>query len=420
MTEIVQTPNQRISGMTGRVRHTFDKKHLDQDVWTLACERMEVLFDRFDHIAVSFSGGKDSTSCLQVAREVGRAKNRLPIHVVFFDEEAIPVQTADYVRRCAQSEDIVLDWYCLPQQHRNACARKSPYWWPWDPDCPELWVRDAPPEGIFHAPWFPMQPPMARLGAPDCSIPMFRYDGCEWKSATVGLVLGIRAQESLNRLRMVTAKPIDNYMTHLHGGVWKVYPIFDWTTEDVWTAPRKFGWDYNHAYDVMDKAGVTPHNQRCSPAFGEEPLEKLWTYAVCFPEIWDKMTKRVPGAATAGRYARTQLYAYGGLPKKPADASWEDFILSFLWRFDDKERRMVKARVLGFITRHAQLTADPIVDNVPHPLTGISWHFLLMIAMRGDFKGRKQPGGKVHAGNVDAVRRNYAQRVAQLRLAGEL
>ena len=81
------------------------------------------------------------------------------------------------------------------------------------------------------------------------------------------------------------------------------------------TAPAQFGWDHNAAYDVMEYAGISHNDQRCAPPYGEEPMRGLWTFAVCFPEIWDKMSRRVPGAATAARYSTTELYAFGGFPE---------------------------------------------------------------------------------------------------------
>ena len=38
---------------------------------------------------------------------------------------------------------------------------------------------------------------------------------------------------------------------------------------------------------------------------------------------------------------------------------------------------------------HYQKTKEPILPKTPHPVSGISWEFLLKIAVRGDFKGRK-------------------------------
>jgi predicted phosphoadenosine phosphosulfate sulfurtransferase len=135
--------------------------------------------------------------------------------------------------------------------------------------------------------------------------------------------------------------------------------------------------------------------QRCSPAFGEEPLQKLWTYRTCFPELWDKMLERVPGVAAAARYATTELYGYGGRPAKPASMTWEAYVLSFLGRFEPPVASKVAARLRQEIASHHQQTADPIIPKAPHPISGVSWDYLLAIAMRGDFKHRKQAKAKV-------------------------
>src|SRR5207245_8992814 len=100
-------------------------------------------------------------------------------------------------------------------------------------------------------------------------------------------------------------------------------PIYDWTHDDVWLAPDRFGWDYNRAYDLMSKAGIPVSQQRCAPPFGEQPIRRLWSYKQCWPELWAKMVDRVPGAATAARYANTTLYGYGGKGyTKPDGQSW--------------------------------------------------------------------------------------------------
>jgi predicted phosphoadenosine phosphosulfate sulfurtransferase len=369
---------------------------LDRDVLEMAYERLEIAFERFDSISVMFSGGKDSTVCLNLAVEVARRLDKLPVDAVFQDEEAIPLQTVDYVRRVGQTGDVNLRWYCLPLKHRNACSRKHPYWSPWAPEDEEKWVRPLPPEGITRLKGFPIYPVEKRLTAPDANGLFYPPS----EHGNVGMVMGIRAQESLTRRRAVTRKKYENYLIPYdgltdNGNLTKVYPIYDWNEEDVWTAPKLLNWDYNEAYDRLEMAGVPSSVQRCSPAYGEEPLQKLWTYAQAFPEVWDKMVERVPGAATAARYALTELYAYHGRPQRPPDMSWEDFLMSYVAMYRPKEARLVAERVKYLIGLHYSKTSDPILEDTPHPETGTSWNWLLMVAMRGDFKFRKQPGGRV-------------------------
>src|SRR5262245_54883780 len=79
----------------------FDRKTaVDQSVLDLARERIDETFKLFDTVAVSFSGGKDSTVCLHLAHEAAQARNKNLI-VFHYDEEAIPYETEEYVRRCA-------------------------------------------------------------------------------------------------------------------------------------------------------------------------------------------------------------------------------------------------------------------------------------------------------------------------------
>lgn len=399
-----------------------DRVQVDQDVWSLALERTAYIMDSFDQVSVSFSGGKDSTATLMVALEVAHSDPRfarhLPLKAIFWDEEAIPFETEEYVRRVSQRDDVELRWMCMPVQHRNACSRRSPYWWPWDPDQRDLWCRPLPPEAITEWSGFPVQPPMARPGIPHCGPLVYRPED----GNTIEL-LGIRADESLNRARMVSRKPVDNYITPNTDARYlsKGYPIYDWSVNDVWTAPAQLGWDYNHAYDRLEMAGVSATQQRCSPAFGEEPLQKLHTYAACFPEVWDKMVDRVPGAGAAVRYALTELYSYGKRPEKPAGLPWTDFIRHYLAKFDQEAIAFTIGKIHDEIRRHYRKTTDPILVKAMHPISGLSWNHLLMLAMRGDFKDRKQAGANLpgkHEEDLAPLWRKYVAELEQILAAG--
>jgi predicted phosphoadenosine phosphosulfate sulfurtransferase len=402
-----------------KAKATLRQRPLDTDVYTLALERTALVLDRFDHVAVAFSGGKDSTATLQVVLEVAhsdpRYERHLPLRAFFQDEEAIPFETVEYVRRIAQRGDVNLEWYCLPLKHRNACSRKSPYWWPWAPEARDLWCRPLPDEALVTLDGFPIDPPEARLSAPDTNGLLFppRLGNCV-------MFMGIRAQESLTRRRAVTKTGRElNYLTKFdssgtsQGNLWKAYPVYDWTTDDVWTAPALKGWDYNRAYDRLEMAGLGRSTQRCSPAFGEEPLQKIHTYAQCFPDVWEKMVDRVPGVGAASRYALTELYSYRGRPDKPAGMPWPDFIVHYLEQFRPTESAFIAARCRDEITLHYRKTTDPIAPTAPHPGTGLSWDFLLMLAMRGDFKNRKQTGGRLMTDDQGRTLPKYWHRYAK-------
>jgi predicted phosphoadenosine phosphosulfate sulfurtransferase len=372
--------------LTGRTRDRYPTVTLDKDVLTLARERMAVAFDRFDEVAVSFSGGKDSTVALHVSLDEARRRGQR-LRVFFFDEEAIPYETEAYVRRIAAEPDIDLEWYTFPVKHRNACSVEQPKWYPWAPEVEHLWVRPRPPEGITHIPLAPTAPD-ERLSIPELNAlinPPSR--------GNVGVVLGIRAAEAPNRRRSVSTRLYDNWMVPSlvpgYRNHVKLYPVYDWNLSDVWLAIRSQGWDYNEAYDLMAMAGVPPQHQRCAPPFGEEPIQNLWMFSLCFPEIWDRMLDRVPGAATAARYSRSELYAFKSLAEKPDGMPWRDFVRSAIEQHPQEHQPRVASRLGTFVRWHYRRTADPIAPSVPHPVSGVCWKGLYHMAVHGDYKHRR-------------------------------
>ncbi|WP_104990877.1 phosphoadenosine phosphosulfate reductase family protein [Deinococcus sp. NW-56] len=371
----------------------------DKDVLTLARERMRTIFERFDHVSVSFSGGKDSTIVLNLALEAARELGRTPLDVVFYDEECIYTENIDYVRRVAADPDVALRWICVPVKHRNACSSESPVWYPWAPEDRPLWVRELPPEAITEIPGYDYTDPATRLSIPEVSGLLF--------PPTLGNVvqlLGIRADESLIRRAAVSRRVVDNYIVKDRGGyggandvqhagnVWKAYPIYDWRTEDVWLAPKRLGWDYCRVYDLLDQIGFTPGKQRLAPPFGEEPMQRLDQYHQCEPALWDRMLSRVPGAQTAKRYSRTELYAFGEIPEKPPGLTYEEWLRDLVTaNFPEKEAAQVSKGIRAHLRMHYRKTADLLAPTVDHPLTGYSWAFFVKMAMRGNFKQRRQP-----------------------------
>lgn len=404
---------------TGKRRKGWDTVAVDADVLTLGRERMAAVYDRFDHVVVSFSGGKDSTVVLNLALDEARRRGKR-LRVVFFDEEAIPYETEQYVRRVASLPDVDMEWYCVPIRHRNACSATEPWWYPWAPEARDLWVRPLPPEAITTIPGYRHDDPDARLTIPDINGLLHPIS-----LGAVALVMGIRADESVNRRRSITHHLHDPWMVHYtagsteKGNVWKVYPAYDWTMTDVWLGPAMLGWDYNVAYDAMEMSGIPHRAQRCAPPFGEEPLRNLDMFKTCFPEVWDRMAYRVPGAAAAARYSRTELWAFGGMPKKPDGMPWTTFIRHHIDRQPDEFRPFVAKRIASFLGRHYHRSGEPLAERAKHPCCGVSWELLLRIAVRGDIKARKETAAGM-ASTPEVMERQYAAEIAAITAAGRL
>lgn len=302
-----------------------------------------------------------------------------------FDEEAIPPETVEYMARVASEPDIRFRWYCVPIAHRNACSRSSSVWYPWAEEDRDKWVRPLPPLAVRDIPGF-----KRGFGIPEC-VPLL------WgpEQGTVCHLLGIRTQESMTRYRAVCMRKGDDAflgpLDGVHKWAFKAYPIYDWPVEDVWLAPSRMGWDYNRAYDVMRQAGLSPSAQRCAPPFGEQPLRGLYRFKICWPDLWAKMTERVPGAATAARYANTELYGIGqGDEDKPADMTWESYALALIKQLDQKAAADVATGIRNCVRAHAARSHDPIPDAEPHPVSGFCWKSICTIARIGGNKLDRQ------------------------------
>lgn len=366
----------------------YGKTQLGMNVYEAACARVEQLYREFDHVAVLFSAGKDSTACLNVVLEVARSLGKLPLRVIFGDEEVLTPDTVTYAERVSKREGIAFEWYCLPWRHRNACSSASPFWWPWAEESRELWVRTPPKTGIFHQAGFPMEQDQ-RIPTTDWNALLAPYR----QYGRAALAMGIRAAESQVRRRSLANRKPDPWfqeIEHLPSAI-KVYPIYDWSVKDVWTAVGKFGWDYNATYEVFEMLGLPRHNQRIAPPFGEEPRAQLWLWARAYPELWEKMCRRVPGVQAAARYARTELYSAGKeQPPLHGAAEWRAWIRKLIERQPLPVQAGIAHVLELWIARHYNRTSDPMLDTATHPDTGMSWAAIATMAEQGDFKKRQR------------------------------
>jgi len=385
-------------------------KYLEQNVYDASLERVEKLYNNFDDILVMFSGGKDSTAVLYVAKKIAKKLNKLPLKVIFVDEEVIHPPTVEYVKRMSKDKDIDLKWYCLPFKHRNACSNKQPYWYCWNPKEKEKWVRDLPKNAITKDSYF-------NFGMTYAEWASYKYNN----KNTVTL-LGVRAQESLRRLRIFTThakKKVgeDIYISRVKESIslyngkkinakqFKGYPIYDWKTEDVWKLVLDKKIDYNRTYDYFNKTKLYNRlwSQRVSQPFGEEPLRNMYLYSECFPELWAKMLNRVKGVNSAKLYSNTDLWGHGIL-EKPKNKTWKEYLHIILTNYEGIYLNKVKFSINKAIKHHYTLTQNRIEDDFEHLLSGVSYKSLCKIAIKGDFKGRT--GGMLKSKMESKLKKN--------------
>ena len=178
------------------------KRWLGMDVFTAARSRLAEVFDAFERVFVSFSGGKDSGVVVQLALDIAREKGRLPLDVLHIDLEAWYAHTDAFVTRIMTRPDVRPHWICLPIHLRNSVSQIQPHWLCWDPDARDLWVRKLPTHpGVIadetYFSWF-------RRGMEfEEFVPLFAEHFAEGRSCAS--VVAIRCDESLNRFRTIAS-----------------------------------------------------------------------------------------------------------------------------------------------------------------------------------------------------------------------
>src|ERR1019366_6623572 len=88
---------------------------LNMDVLEAARQRIDGILDRYDTVAVAFSGGKDSLVTLHLVREQMQARNpQAVVPVIFRDEEVIPNTVIDFVDSYRQRPWVKMLWFTVP------------------------------------------------------------------------------------------------------------------------------------------------------------------------------------------------------------------------------------------------------------------------------------------------------------------
>jgi predicted phosphoadenosine phosphosulfate sulfurtransferase len=164
----------------------------------------------------------------------------------------------------------------------------------------------------------------------------FQEEFSSWQHRATGarktcVLVGIRAQESLNRWRTIASdRNINKYKgkawtTKIDSGIYNAYPIYDWETEDIWTANARFAFPYNHIYDLMYMAGVPLHRQRVASPFLSAAQDALKLYRAIDPDVWGRMVSRVNGVNFTAIYGGTKAMGWKRI-EKPPHFTWREYM----------------------------------------------------------------------------------------------
>ena len=329
------------------------KVYKDYNVVEAGYKRMRRIFNEFPNVVLTHSGGKDSTVVFHIALEVAKELDRLPLKVMFIDQEAEWQGTADIIENIMYRDDVEPYWYQIPIKLFNATSYQQDWLYCWHPDKKDIWMREKDPIAIKEN----------NYGCERFANLFRKIPAVEWRDQKTALVGGVRTEESparfLGMINALTYKDISWGRKHEDKGLdyhYTFYPIYDWSYTDVWKAIHDNNWEYNDVYDKQYQHGVSINDMRVSNLHHTTAVWSLFYMQKVEPETHEKLVRRLPGIDGATKMGEENFYM-DDLPFM--FSSWKeyrDYLVEKL--VDDEHKPEIKKILASYDFRFAVKDED--------------------------------------------------------------
>jgi len=314
----------------------------NETVLNASRRRISYVFDEYDNIVVSISGGKDSTVLAHLALKEAKKRGR-KIGLFFLDEEVVydsTIKQIEYLMNLFPNNTIKL-WYQIEFRLTNATSLKEGQLICWEAGKHKIWMRQKNKESIQHKSW-----DKEKETVRDKNKGFGFYDvldNFQNNRPNTAFMVGLRAVESMNRWRAVSKNPGYKkcfWSTKLQNGSAAFYPIYDFNFHDIWKYIYDEGLKYSKIYDYMWKKGTPLNEIRVSSLIHEKSFKALVDLPEFEPKTYDRLLKRIDGISIGSIYGKDRaMLKAQKLPKNYRN--WREYRNFLLATYPDADKKTI-------------------------------------------------------------------------------
>lgn len=361
------------------------KIYKKETVFEESLNRIRFLFDEFEDVYICVSGGKDSTVIYNLSLIVAKEKNRLPIKVLFIDQEAEWEGTIDYIKTIMYDENVIPYWLQVPIKLFNATSIKDDWLNCWEQG--KEWLREK--DKITYK---------ENIWGKDRFVALFKaFIAKESAGKKACMISGVRVEESQGRYLGCTRDKTYKYITwgaKYNNIQYNFYPIYDWKYIDVWKSIHDNNWDYNIVYDYQYRYGINIMDMRVSNLHHETAVKNLFYLQEVEPQTYESLVKRLPGIDTAGKL--NEDYFVKDLPYM--FKNWEEYCFYLLEKLiiDKKKQDRLRNQIYSFKNKLTEVLTDKRI-----------YRFCIQSILCNDYHGTKLHNARVkHCLKLKDLKRN--------------